>query len=227
MSEHDPFKLASIPPEMWPIERIVPYENNNKVHTDNHVKVLAENISNIGLLDPLIVEEDGTIIAGHGRFGACKLLQHKLVPVRVARGLTKEEAKIARIAHNKTASIDYDFEAMKRDVADMTMGDDFASLTGLTGKELDMLTSDIDVADIASLTEDLQEELSDQEEKAGDLAKEIDKKEEPIVKVLGFKSIPVADIKTVNRFMAIIMHKYGTNNPAEAMLRHMREAFNV
>ena len=53
--------------ERWPIERLMPYARNARTHSDAQVSQIASSIREWGWTNPVLVAEDGTIIAGHGR----------------------------------------------------------------------------------------------------------------------------------------------------------------
>ena len=58
----------------WPIDRLIPYARNARTHSDTQVDQIAASIREWGWTNPVLVSEDGTIIAGHGRvLGARKL----------------------------------------------------------------------------------------------------------------------------------------------------------
>jgi DNA modification methylase len=87
--------------ERWPIERLVPYARNARTHSEAQVDQIAASINQWGWTNPVLVGEDGTIIAGHGRvLGARKLRLHE-VPVMVATGWTEAQKRAYAIADNK------------------------------------------------------------------------------------------------------------------------------
>lgn len=53
--------------QMVPLEQLVPYEKNNKIHNDDQVKKIARSIREIGFRNPILVDENRVILAGHGR----------------------------------------------------------------------------------------------------------------------------------------------------------------
>lgn len=86
----------------WPIERVKPYDRNPR-HNDDAVGPVAASLKEFGWQQPIVVDEDGVILAGHTRYKAAKRLGLETVPVHVARGLTPEQAQAYRLADNKTA----------------------------------------------------------------------------------------------------------------------------
>src|SRR5829696_9263294 len=72
--------------ERWPIGRLVPYARNARTHSDAQVGQIAASIREWGWTNPVLVDEEGTIIAGHGRVMAAHRLGLAEVPAMVARG---------------------------------------------------------------------------------------------------------------------------------------------
>ena len=83
---------------------IKPYERNPR-RNDEAVKYVAESIKNFGFKNPIIVDNDGVIVAGHTRFKAAKQLGLQVVPCVVADDLTPEQIKAFRLADNKVGEI--------------------------------------------------------------------------------------------------------------------------
>jgi len=86
------------------IEDVQPYENNPRVN-DEAVDAVAASLREFGFRQPIVVDEDGVIIAGHTRFKAAQKLGLAKVPVHVARGLTPEQVKAYRLADNATRDL--------------------------------------------------------------------------------------------------------------------------
>lgn len=84
------------------INEIKPYEKNPRDNSESIPKV-AESIKEFGFLQPIVVDGDGVILAGHTRYAASKKLGLKKVPVLYARGLSPEQAKAYRLADNKVS----------------------------------------------------------------------------------------------------------------------------
>lgn len=58
--------------ERWPIERLIPYANNARIHTEADLAKIAASIAKWGWTIPVLVDEDGVLIAGHARIGAAQ-----------------------------------------------------------------------------------------------------------------------------------------------------------
>lgn len=86
-------------------DKIIPYVNNAKIHTDEQVDLIAGSIKEFGFINPIILSKDNEIIAGHGRFMAAKKLGLKEVPVIRAEDLTPAQIKAYRLADNRLAEL--------------------------------------------------------------------------------------------------------------------------
>src|SRR3954466_12637274 len=89
--------------ERWPTERLIPFARNARTHSEAQVSQIASSIREWGWTNPVLVAEDGTIIAGHGRVLAAQKLRIMDVPVMVAAGWTEAQRRAYTIADNKLA----------------------------------------------------------------------------------------------------------------------------
>ena len=81
--------------EMWPIDRVVPYDRNPRQIGDDAVDAVAQSIRQFGFRVPLVVDRDGVLIAGHTRLRAARKLGLTEVPVCVGFGISKPEHAVA------------------------------------------------------------------------------------------------------------------------------------
>lgn len=100
----NPLDLREFSVELRPLDNVRPYENNPRIN-DGAVDAVAESIRRFGFRQPLVVDEDGVILAGHTRLKAAAKLGLERVPVVVATGLSPEAAREYRLADNKTAEL--------------------------------------------------------------------------------------------------------------------------
>lgn len=116
-------KTASWPAdkvERWPIDDLLPYAQNSRTHSDEQVQQLAISMETFGWTMPILAAEDGTIIAGHGRVLAARVLGFTEVPVMVARGWTDAQRRAYTIADNKLAeNAGWDLDALKVEMANL------------------------------------------------------------------------------------------------------------
>lgn len=87
--------------EAWKIARIKPYARNPRLHSDAQIRQIANSMTRFGWTMPVLVDEKGELIAGHGRILAGMLLGYDEAPVMIARGWSKEEKIAYRIADNQ------------------------------------------------------------------------------------------------------------------------------
>jgi hypothetical protein len=89
--------------EFWPIENVINYARNARLHSDSQVSQIAASIKEFGFINPCLVDEQGTLIAGHGRVMACKTLGIGKVPVIKLGHLSENQIRALRIADNQIA----------------------------------------------------------------------------------------------------------------------------
>ena len=90
--------------EQRPLADVRPYANNPR-QNDDAVDAVAESIRRFGFRQPIVVDADGVIVAGHTRYRAAQRLGLATVPVHVATDLTPDEVRAYRLADNKTAEL--------------------------------------------------------------------------------------------------------------------------
>ena len=101
-----------------PIESVVPYALNNKIHTPEQIDRIANSISMFGFNQPICIDEKNVVLVGHGRLAAAKKLGLRAVPAIKLLNLTETGKKAYRIIDNKTASdTAYDLGNLKLEVA--------------------------------------------------------------------------------------------------------------
>jgi hypothetical protein len=137
--------------ENWSITKVRPYPNNPRVMRNAAEKV-AESIKAFGWRQPIVVDAEGVIIAGHGRHAAAQLLKLKTVPVHVAHDLSPDQVRALRIADNKTASFsDWDDAKLADELAVIMEGLGTATATGFSQSELDAILMQAS-AEVAAIT---------------------------------------------------------------------------
>ena len=86
------------------LSEIKPYENNPR-NNDDAVQYVANSLKKFGWKQPIVIDKDGVIVAGHTRYRAALQLGMKTAPCVVADDLTEEEIRGYRLADNKTAEM--------------------------------------------------------------------------------------------------------------------------
>jgi DNA modification methylase len=129
--------------ERWPIDKLVPYARNARTHSDEQVGQIAASIKEWGWTTPILVDETGSIIAGHGRTLAAQRLQMTEVPVMVAKGWSEAKKRAYVLADNKLAmNAGWDNEMLALELGEIgDLGFDL-DLTGFTAEEIAALTPD-------------------------------------------------------------------------------------
>lgn len=133
--------------EHWPIERLRPYENNARTHSDEQVAQIAASMAEFGFTNPVLVDAGDGIIAGHGRLQAAKRLGLDTVPVVVLDYLTDAQRRAYILADNRLAeSAGWDEAILAEELARLADEDFDVSLIGFTDDELaDLLPDDDDI----------------------------------------------------------------------------------
>lgn len=85
------------------VEDLIPYVNNTRTHSKEQVNQIASSIKEFGFTNPVLIDEQGGIIAGHGRIMGAKLLKMDEVPTICLDGLSEAQKKAYIIADNKLA----------------------------------------------------------------------------------------------------------------------------
>ena len=131
--------------EMWPLDRLKPYQRNARTHSDTQVAQIAASIVEFGFTAPLLVSEDGGILAGHGRLAAARKLDLDAVPVVVLDHLTPTQRRAYILADNQLAlQAGWDQELLAVELADLSAAGFDLALTGFSDEELADLLGDIE-----------------------------------------------------------------------------------
>jgi ParB-like chromosome segregation protein Spo0J len=102
------------------ISGLIPYANNARTHSETQVAQIAASMREWGWTNPILVDEQGTIIAGHGRVMAAQKLGYTEAPVMVAKGWSKAQMKAYVLADNQlAANAGWDADLLKVELADL------------------------------------------------------------------------------------------------------------
>jgi DNA modification methylase len=137
--------LQELSIENWPIERLIPSAHNARTHSAAQVKQIAGSIKTFGFVNPVLVNEEGGIIAGHGRVLAARKLGLAHVPVVILRHLTKDQERAFRLADNQIAlNAGWDLEMLRLELEAMAKLNVDLDLLGFSDEQLQkVLTSEI------------------------------------------------------------------------------------
>ena len=89
--------------EYRPLDSLVPYARNARTHSEAQVAEIAGSIREFGFTNPVLIAEDGTLIAGHGRVLAARKLGMETVPTIVLAGLSETQRRALVLADNRIA----------------------------------------------------------------------------------------------------------------------------
>src|ERR1700736_6255919 len=126
--------------ERWPVSKLVPNARNARTHSDEQVTQLAASIEEWGWTIPVLVDEAGGIIAGHGRVMAGHRLGIEDVPVMVAACWSDAKKRAYMLADNKlTLNSECDLDRLAIEIAELRASDFDISLIGFSESEIDDL----------------------------------------------------------------------------------------
>lgn len=117
------------------------YERNIKIHSKKQVNKLIASIKQFGMVNPILIDNNNTIIAGHGRLQALEKLGYTKIPVIRIEHLSETEIKAYRLADNKIADdAIYDQELLKIELEDIMLDEEFViTNTGFEIAEIDSI----------------------------------------------------------------------------------------
>lgn len=119
------------------IRELKPYKKNAKKHPKEQVERIANSIKEFGFTQPVLVDKNDCVVAGHGRILGAKLAGLKEVPTICLNDLTEEQIKAYRLADNKLNESDWDVTLIDEEIQELLSSDVDMSLFGF-----DMLMSD-------------------------------------------------------------------------------------
>ena len=143
------------------VDKLIPYVNNAKQHSDSQVTRIASSIREFGFLNPVLIDADYNVIAGHGRILAAKKLGLTEVPCLFVEGLTDAQRKAYILADNRLSELgEWDMELVMGELAEL---DELGFDTELTGFEFEV------EPEITDDEDDIPEPPAEPKAKLGDL----------------------------------------------------------
>lgn len=134
------------------IKDLKPYKKNAKKHNKTQIEQIANSIKEFGFTQPVVVDKDNNVVAGHGRILGAKKAGLRVVPTVMLTDLTEAQINAYRLADNKLNESEWD--------------------TSLLDEELSVLESDIDMSLFGFELPIEQEEIEEQEKKVEFTVKE-------------------------------------------------------
>lgn len=138
-------KLAPWPAdtvERRPIADLVPYARNAKVHPPAQIDRIAASIREFGWTIPVLVDPDGTLIAGHARLEAAQKLGLEEVPTMVAEGWSAAKRAAYVLADNRLAQAEWDDDLLRAEIAEIDLDGFDLGFTGFDPDEIAKLLED-------------------------------------------------------------------------------------
>ena len=134
--------------EIWPTDKLVPYDKNPRTHSTEQVNQIAASIAEFGFLNPILVDTAAGIIAGHGRLQAAKQLSLAQVPVVVLDHLTEAQKRAYVIADNKLAlNAGWDEDLLRSEMAALAAENFDMPVIGFSDDELAALLAEPNTAE--------------------------------------------------------------------------------
>lgn len=155
-----------------PLDDLLPYARNARTHSDGQIAQIAASMREWGWTNPVLVMPNGTIVAGHGRVMAARLLGISDVPCIVAEGWTESQMRAYVIADNKLAlNAGWDVPLLRLELQDLDTGEFDLELTGFSAGELEDLLTWAPDGTAAGLTDpdDIPDLLPEAVSQAGDI----------------------------------------------------------
>jgi hypothetical protein len=154
-----------------PLERLKPHDRNPRTHSRKQIRQIAESIKRFGFTNPILLDPDGGIIAGHGRIEAAKLLGLTEVPTICLAAMSEAQKRAYVIADNKLAeNAGWDRELLAIElqyISQLDVNFDL-SVTGFEVAEIDVLLEPLSISDKADAGPDI-DPAAEEVSRLGDL----------------------------------------------------------
>lgn len=227
MPDTNKIAMEDLSIQAWPLDRLTPAENNHKKHSDESTSKLAKSLADIGQIQPVIVDKDGEIIAGHGRWMAAQRLgweKIKVIQVQVSRDVAIK----ARIADNLMSNQDIDNEKLAaelQELRDLNIELDMDSIIiddGLAGLH-DMRGKDDFGMNDEAMSKDILDDARKFTEENDEIMEEAETSQVAIRNVFGFNTVTAKQARDMKDFMAVVLSERPEEDPAAALVGWMNE----
>lgn len=122
------------------IEELIPYANNARTHSQSQIKRIAESIKEFGWTNPILIDGNNGIVAGHGRVLAAKKLGMRQVPTIELSGLSPTQKRAYILADNRLAlDAGWDEDLLKLELTELQELNFDLALTGFSDEEIEEL----------------------------------------------------------------------------------------
>ena len=131
--------------QRWPIDRLIPYARNARTHSAEQVAQVAASMREFGFTNPILIDSDSGVIAGHARLEAARKLSLTEVPVIVLDHLTETQKRAYILVDNRLAlNAGWDDELLAAELATLREEEFDLNLLGFDDEELDRLRNELD-----------------------------------------------------------------------------------
>lgn len=137
--------LADLQIEVLPIKRLRPYPRNSRTHSKKQIRQIADSIKEFGFTNPILIDPEGMILAGHGRVEAAKVLALDSVPCVRLDNMTDAQKRAYVIADNKLAlNAGWDYELLADELKELSSSalNIDVGITGFSIAEIDGILAD-------------------------------------------------------------------------------------
>ena len=145
------------------VNDLIPYDSNPKIHSEDQIQQLADSIREWGWTVPILIDENQTVLAGHGRLYAAKKLGMDNVPCVIANNWSEDQKKAYIIADNRLAQNgSWDHKLLNEQLAQLSESFDI-NLAGFSNTDIDLLqatVNDVEFELPAVLNEEIDPEIN-------------------------------------------------------------------
>ena len=140
------------------VEELIPYINNAREHTEQQIDQIAGSIKEFSFYNPIIIDEENGLIAGHGRLLAAKKLKMETVPCLRLKNLSETQKKAVILADNKIAlNAKWNLEMLHLELSELADSDLNINVVGFDELELNTaLNDDLDILDEKDKVDEFQ-----------------------------------------------------------------------
>ena len=142
--------------EILPIDTLIPYANNARTHSDDQIKMIQASLREFGFVNPVLIDANRGIIAGHGRIEAAKREGMTEVPCVFVEHLTDAQKRAYILADNRLAELaGWNIELLQMELLDLEANFDMADFgfeiaepTGILPEAIDLQSDGDDVKNV-------------------------------------------------------------------------------
>jgi ParB-like chromosome segregation protein Spo0J len=143
--------------EKWPISKLQLRSTNPRSHSLEQIEQICASMKRFGWTIPVLIDEEGVILAGHGRVRAARLMGFAEAPVVIARGWSEDEKRAYVIADNQlAANSEWDPKQLRGELRALVASEFDMTLIGISDEDLSKLVIDPKAKEDEEGTEDVE-----------------------------------------------------------------------